>query len=122
MTLESARRQVFTQLVSAGFKEEEAAAAVAALVIAGSLSDQVPAWIPASFAARASYPARDIAAEAIRIRAAYRCGSAPQAAPRSAPQAAPRRPSDTAQAQEPRPSSAPRLGSRSGLLGCSRLG
>jgi hypothetical protein len=68
MTIAAARRQVFSQLVAAGFTENEAAAAVAALVVAGSLADQVPEWIPAAFAARGSYPARDIVEQARKFR------------------------------------------------------
>lgn len=75
MTLETARRRVHSQLLAAGLTEAEASAALAALIVAGPLAESRPDWIPPAFASRASYPARDIVAEMLRIRGGNRPSS-----------------------------------------------
>jgi hypothetical protein len=72
MTLQTARNQVRSQLLAAGLTEPEARAALAALIVAGPLAEDVPEWIPSAFAARATYPAADIVAEITRLRSATR--------------------------------------------------
>lgn len=62
MTLRSARLQVFSALTAAGFTKGEAAAAVAALTVAGPLAEKVAEWVPLAFASGAREPARDIVA------------------------------------------------------------
>lgn len=68
MSLTSARRQVFSQFIAAGLSESEATAALAALIVAGPLAENVPPWIPSAFASGAAYPARDVVEEMLRLR------------------------------------------------------